>query len=409
LPQHQSTEPSKIQTIISHPLTISFYLPSLLYAFCTGLLIPILPLYAADFEISYGLIGVVLAAELIGLAVGDIPAGLLVQRFGIKRVMVLGIGVVSIAVGALFWMQTIWLVIICRLLSGFSLALFNVSRHVYLAETLKLETRGRFIAVLGGVRRAGMFTGPAVGGIVATQYGLRAPFFLFMIICLVAFFTIIIFLNVETPATSNKVHVPQVSVLSTLRLHYYVLMTAGGGFLFAMMIRHGSKVVIPLYGANVLGLSAQEIGFIVSISSAVDMMLFYPAGWVMDNLGRKYAIVPSFFGQGIGLALIPFAVNAWGLLIAGCIVGLANGLSSGSMMTLSSDLAPEDARGNFLGIWSLIGDAGSAGSPLIVGVVADLFSLHPSIWVIALAGFCASGLFAFFVPETLKQKRKIHQ
>jgi len=389
-------------------MAIPFYLPSLFYAFCTGLLVPILPLYAADFNISYGLIGVVLAAEMIGLTVGDIPAGMLVQRLGVKRVMVLGIGLLSLGVGALFWVQTIVLVIICRLLSGLALALFNVARHVYLAETVQLETRGRFIAVYGGIRRAGMFTGPAVGGIIATQYGLRAPFFVYMVICLMAFFIIIFFLEDTTPSTVSKAHVPQVSILTTLKNHYYIFMTGGIGFLFAMMIRYGSKVVIPLYGADVLGISPQEIGFIVSLGSAFDMMLFYPAGWVMDNIGRKFAIVPSFFGQGIGLALIPFTMNVWGLLIASCIIGLSNGLSSGSMMTLSSDLAPADSRGSFLGVWSLIGDAGSAGSPLIIGVVAEVFSLNPSIWVIALAGFFASGLFAYFVPETLREKQKTY-
>lgn len=389
-------------------MAIPFYLPSLFYAFCTGLLVPILPLYAADFNISYGLIGVVLAAEMIGLTVGDIPAGMLVQRLGIKRVMVLGIGLLSLAVGALYWLQTIVLVIIFRLLSGFALALFNVARHVYLAETVQLETRGRFIAVYGGIRRAGMFTGPAVGGILATQYGLRAPFFVYMVICLVAFFIIIFFLEDTKPSITDKPHVPHVSIITTLKDHYRIFMTGGIGFLFAMMIRHGSKVVIPLYGADVLEINPQEIGFIVSLGSAFDMTLFYPAGWVMDNLGRKFAIVPSFFGQAIGLALIPFTVNVWGLLFASCVIGLSNGLSSGSMMTLSSDLAPVDSRGSFLGVWSLIGDAGSAGSPLIIGVIAELFSLNPSIWVIALTGLFASGLFAYFVPETLKHKQKIY-
>jgi len=390
-------------------MAISFYLPSLLYAFCTGLLVPILPLYAADFGISYALIGVVLSAELIGVTLGDIPAGLLVQRLGIKRAMILGIGLFSLAVGALFWVQSIILVIIFRLLGGVVLALFNVARHVYLAETVKLESRGRFIAVYGGIRRAGMFTGPAVGGIIATQYGLRAPFFVFMLVCLVALVILIMYLEDAAPTANQKIHYPQVGIFTTFKTHYRIFMTGGIGFLFGMMIRYGSKIVIPLYGADVLGLSAQEIGFIVSVSSAFDMMLFYPAGWVMDNLGRKFAIVPSFLGQGIGLALMPFATTVWGLLAASCIIGLSNGLSSGSMMTISSDLAPKDSRGSFLGVWSLIGDAGSAGSPLIIGAVAEMFSLNPSIWVIALAGFFASGLFAYFVPETLKQKQKNHQ
>ncbi|MCB0139017.1 MAG: MFS transporter, partial [Caldilineaceae bacterium] len=61
-----------------------------------------------------------------------------------------------------------------------------------------------------------------------------------------------------------------------------------------------------LYGADMLGLDVQTIGWIVSISSFVDMSLFYPAGFIMDRFGRKFAYVPCFLIQGIGMALIPF-------------------------------------------------------------------------------------------------------
>ena len=47
-------------------LILSFYLPALMVTLGQGLLVPILPLYAADFEISYVLIGLVLAGEGIG-------------------------------------------------------------------------------------------------------------------------------------------------------------------------------------------------------------------------------------------------------------------------------------------------------------------------------------------------------
>jgi len=37
--------------ILHHPLILPFYLPALLTAFSVGLLVPVLPLYAADFEV----------------------------------------------------------------------------------------------------------------------------------------------------------------------------------------------------------------------------------------------------------------------------------------------------------------------------------------------------------------------
>ncbi|MBZ0298043.1 MAG: MFS transporter [Anaerolineae bacterium] len=393
---------TNFKTIRTHPLVIPLYVPSLLYAFCIGLLIPILPLYAADFDISYSLVGVVLAAELLGVTIADVPAGMLVQRFGIKRVMVAGLSIIIVTTGSLFWAQSVLLVIVLRLLGGMGLALFNITRHTYLADTVTIERRGRLIALFGGLRRAGTFAGPAVGGIVSAHYGLRAPFLLHMAISIVALGIILVYL--EDRKVKIDVGGHRISIGNTLKTNYRALLSGGSGYLFAQMIRYGRNILIPLYGADILGLSTQDIGFIVSIASAIDMMLFYPAGWIMDKKGRKYAIVPSFLGQGIGIALIPFSLSAWGLLAAACVVGFANGLGSGSMMTLSSDLAPEGKRGEFLGVWNLIGDAGSAGSPLIVGTVADLLALQPAAWAIAIAGFLAAGLFAFFVPETLKKQ-----
>lgn len=402
----KNTATSTARTILAHPLTIPFYLPSLLHAFCFGLLIPILPLYAADFGISYWLIGIVLAAELLGVTLGDVPAGMLIQRFGTKRVMLVGLGIIIVATGALFWAESVLLVIALRLISGAGLALFNVTRHTYLADSVVLEQRGRLIAIFGGIRRAGAFTGPAIGGIMSTHYGLRAPFLLYVVICTLALTIILFRLQDRKVKFRPGEHSHRSSLLTTLKTHHRILMTAGSGFLFAQMIRFGRSTIIPLYGADVLGLNAQDIGFIVSLGSAIDMLLFYPAGWIMDNLGRKFAIVPSFTGQGIGMALIPFTLNAWGLLGAACVMGFFNGFSAGAMMTLGSDLAPEDTRGEFLGVWNLIGDAGSAGSPMIVGAIANILSLQPAAWAIAGAGFVAAALFAFFVPETLKNKRK---
>jgi MFS family permease len=73
------------------------------------------------------------------------------------------------------------------------------------------------------------------------------------------------------------------------------------------------------------------------------------------------------------------------------------------MMTLGADLAPKENVGEFLSFWRLIGDGGQMGAPMIVGRIADMVGLSPAAFVIAGIGLAASGIFLFFVPETLQK------
>jgi sugar phosphate permease len=152
----------------------------------------------------------------------------------------------------------------------------------------------------------------------------------------------------------------------------------------------------------VLGLGVQAIGFIMSAAAAMDMLRFIPPP-DYGSQGAQYAIVPSFTLQAAGMMLIPLTTGFAGLLITAAMIGFANGLSAGTMLTLGADFAPDDARGEFLGLWRLIGDIGSTGGPIVVGGVAALLALQTSAVVIAGTGLMAASIFAFRVPETLKR------
>jgi len=394
--------------ILHHPLILPFYLPAVFIAFSTGLLVPVLPLYAGDFQVSYALVGLVLAGEALGMLLGDIPAGMLVRRLGLKGAMSLGLGCIALSTGALFWAGSIPEVVAYRLIAGFGFSLYSVSRHAYIAGTVRAGIRGRTIALLGGILRIGRFAGPMIGGIVAARYGLRAPFLLFAGACGLALLAVVRFAPAREVSAPRGSHASQPrggDLVSTVRARYGVLASAGAAQLFAQMIRRGRGVIIPLYGADVIGLDVEAIGLIVSLASAVDMSLFYPAGLIMDRLGRKYAIVPSFLIQAIGMSLVPLTGSFAGLLAVAALTGLGNGLGSGSMMTLGADLAPHGSRAEFLGVWRWIGDAGSTGGPLIVGAVADLVVLPTAAWVMSGAGLIAAMIFVLLVPETLRREQ----
>ena len=394
-----------------HPLILPVYAPTLLLAFCRGMLVPVLPVYAESFQISFALIGLVLGAQGMGTLAGDLPSGILLGRLGQKRSMLAGIGGMALAAVALFLASTYWELVIYNFALGFSSALWNISRHAYLARAIPVAQRGQAIAIFGGINRVGTFAGPFIGGLLGARFGLSMPFLVYGLIAAVCLIFPLAFADAVADDVAARPRVAGVRghtghLWTILRSHYRVLIPAGSGQIFAQMIRSARTTIIPLYASSVLGLDLEDIGLIITIGSAIDMSLFYVAGQLMDRLGRKFAYVPSFIIQGIGMALIPLMgpeAGFSGLLIATCIMGFGNGLGSGTMMTLGADLAPKEDMGEFLGIWRLIGDTGSTGGPLVVGAIADLAGLGPTALIMGGVGFLAAATLGLLVPETLKR------
>ena len=405
IPVRLST-PSNNETALNrrNHLILPVYIPTLILAFSQGMLIPTLPLFAKQFAASYGWIGLVLASEGIGRILGDIPAGLLLMRMGRNRSMTVGILLVVASMAALYISSTAVQVILVRLLAGVGNAIWNVSRHAYLAEATATHERGRAIAIFGGVNRIGGFVGPAIGGAIGAGFGLRMPFILYAILAGGA--CAISALSVDTETSGSTLRKP-FRLAATIKENRRVLLTAGTGQLCAQAIRAGRNVIIPLYGADVIGLDIREVGLILSLASFVDMSMFYPAGLIMDRKGRKFAMVPCFAIQAVGMALIPSSGGFWGLLAATALIGFGNGIGSGTMMTLGADLAPKESMGEFLGLWRLVGDGGHAGSPLIVGALSDLAGLTPATYGVALIGLMSSAIFALLVPETLQSRTSL--
>jgi MFS family permease len=398
---HPATPPNP-----NNHLILTVYLPSLIMAISNGMLIPIMPLYARSFEVSYGLIGIMLAAEGIGNLAFDVPAGVIIQRLGHKKVMLIGVSCTILGHLALVWAQDMVEVIAYLLLAGSGSALWSISRHAYIADLIQVQRRGRSIAVLGGIGRIGVLIGPALGGFIGATFGLRAPFLVFAALALVGALAVLFWVQEESrrqPAAETTT----IRLWDVLRTHYRPLLTAGSGQLCAQLIRAARHIIIPLYGADILGLDIQSVGLIISLSAATDVLMFYPAGLIMDRFGRKYAYVPSFIIQSFGMAMIPLTGGFTSLLLVAMLIGLGNGLGSGTMMTLGADLAPHNARGTFLGMWRFIGDSGGAGGPLVVGGVATVLGLTAAPVVIAGIGVVGVAILGWLVPETLGKKEKI--
>ncbi len=380
-------------------LTLTIYLPAMLLAFGQGILLTTLPLYAADFTSSYGVISLIVGAAALGTLVMDVPAGAILGRLGLKSTMIGGTLLVVAGTLPLAFVNSVEAVLALRIIAGIGTAFWGLSRHALIASATPVEQRGKVLSTYGGIGRIGVLLGPAAGGFIAAAVGVRASFAVSGAMAALALLLAIRYVQ-SSDMLGRRVPGRWGIVRTTIKTYARDLSAAGTAQTFGQMIRAGRLLIIPLYASQELNLGPAQIGLVMTASSVLDVAMFVPAGILMDRFGRKTASVPSFAVMAIGTAMIPLSSSFITLMIVGLVIGAGNGLGSGAMMTLGADLAPNGATGEFLGIWRLIGDLGSFLGPIVVGVIAGVFSLNGSAYVLSLIGFAAALTLALLVRET---------
>lgn len=384
-------------------LFIQVYLPTFLLAFGSGLLVPTLPLYARSFGLSYSMISLIVASRAIGTIIADIPAGFLVARYGRRAMMLVGTAIISMFMLASGFATTAAELILYQTAAGVGTGLWGISRHTYITDVIKVHQRGRALSIFGGIARCGALLGPAAGGFIGQQWGLEIPFFFESAVALVVLALVFRFITEPAPEPSHGANgsAPhRQSMMDLIKTYRRIFAAAGMAYICVQMARSGRYLITPLYGTVVIGLDVGSIGMIIFLSAFVDLALFPIAGQIMDRYGRKHAMIPAFVLMGAGFALVPLTGSFNGLLIAQLVIGMGNGLGSGTMMTLGADLAPAQGRGEFLGVWRFIGDVGGAVGPLAFGRLADVFGLASGAFLLAGVSVLSAFVFLFFVNET---------
>lgn len=386
-------------------LGLSVYLPALLFAIGQGAVIPVIPLYAMDLGASVAVAGLIVSLRGFGTMLFDIPAGFLVSRFGERWAMVLGTAALaSVAVGAAL-SRSLWVFGGLIFVMGCAWSIWLLARLSYVSERAPVEIRGRALSLLGGTNRVGNFVGPVVGGIVGSAFGLATAFYVQAALVILA--SIVMFVLVRDDGKEAARHAEPVFArfLGVVSAHWRVFATAGVATLALQILRNARQAVIPLWGDQI-GLGAAEIGLIFGASGAIDMLVFYPIGMVMDHWGRKWAGVPSLLLMALGLMLVPLAHSFVPLMLVALVGGLGNGLGSGIVMTLGADFSPPAGRGEFLGVWRLIGDVGTSAGPAVVGLVAGAIGLGMASVSAGCLGVAGAGIMAFLMEEPLRMARR---
>jgi MFS family permease len=376
--------------------------PSLLFGIAEGSVIPVIVLSARDLGASVAAAALVATLMGVGSLVTNFPASTLTARYGERPAIVGAAAWGSAAMLLRVTATSLWVFASGIFMLGMAGSVFNLARQSYLTEAVPLRLRARALSTLGGVMRIGVFIGPFLGAAAIVALGLGGAYWVGLT-ALIAAGAMALPLppHLSSPITAGTETTP--TLRSIASEHSRVYLTVGFAILLIGAVRASRQIVLPLW-AESLGLEASTASIIYGLAGAVDMLIFYPAGKIMDIKGRRVVAVPSMLITGLALALVPVTTGAVPLLAVALLMGFGNGIGSGLVMTLGADFAPSPGRPQFLGIWRFMYDSGAFTGPALLSGMTAALSLAAGIWSTASLGFLAAAFLYRWIPPRTSAK-----
>ncbi|MFM2202958.1 MAG: hypothetical protein RL673_617, partial [Actinomycetota bacterium] len=358
--------------------TISF-----LVAIGFGLIIPAIPIFARTFGVTNTLIGLIISSFAIMRFLSGLFSGKLVDRFGER--LVLGSGLLMVSVFTLLagLAQSYGQLLFFRTAGGLGSSMFSVSAGALLLRVVGDDQRGRAQSLYNGGFIAGGVAGPAFGGALLA-ISPRAPFFIYTALLIVAGTVSLIFLHEKRLGSASKSVVsdgPALTIREALKIRPYLyslfLAFLGSWIFFGMR-----SSILPLYAIDDLGVSTAVVGLSFTLALIAQGAVMVRAGKYSDKNGRRPVILVGFAITLVSLILLTLSTNVTFYLISMLVLGLGAGFAT-SAGAIVGDVI-KGKSGKVYAFWQMAGDAGMMVGPLLLGVVADLFTYRTAVLVSAL-------------------------
>lgn len=407
-------------------VAIPVYLPTLLFTAGEAAMIPVIPVLAKNVGANLASAGFVASMVTLGVLLGDLPSGWFVARVGERAAMLWSSGLALI--GSILCVTAASVV---QLgfgvgLIGLSLTVFALARHAFLTTFVPLAYRARALSLLGGMFRGGLVAGPLLTAVVLAWLGdVRWAFGLtiFFTLCTVG---VLLFMTDPESAFGKSTRVVEPdgrtlttgedelqreshNVFASVWTNRNVLLRLGMGAAMVGAIRTARSVVFPLWAVSI-GLPESQTALILGLSGLLDFALFYSSGQIMDRWGRLASVLPSMLIMAVATVFLAFT-HDWGnaafmFIVCVFVFAFGNGLGSGIILTIGSDLAPKANPAPFLGAWRFMVDAGSGIAPLAVAGVTAVASLSLATGGLGLLGLIGTGIMLRYIPRFIPRVRK---
>ena len=371
-----------------------------------------LPQVLADLDAPLAWGSWIVVSYLVAMAAMQPLGGSLGDRYGRRRLVVLGLGGFLLASLAAAVAPTVEAVIAARTAQAVAGAVALPNGSALVRTLVPLEGQGRVLGLIGtGIGAAAAF-GPPLGGLITDAFGWRWIFLANVVVIVPALVLALRLPREGAPAAGRRFdllggglllaslvtlalaatvwRVPEVPAAAPYALAAFGLasgawfwrharradppvlnlgllsrrayLAAGLTVMFSNMTMYTVFLAVPLFVAGVLGWPPGQVGLLLAAMSVPMMLLGPAAGWLADRYGPRLPALGGCAIAALGVALLTAIGGDWSrahLLLPLVVVGVGMGLSSAPTHTAALQAAGRHEAGQAAGLYSTMRYLGS--------------------------------------------------
>jgi MFS family permease len=346
-------------------------------------LAPLLPVLAADLKVGYAELGLITTGFFAAAAAVQMPVGLLVDRIGARRMLFVGMAVVSGAITLAGLSDTYWALLGLFVLAGMGNSVFHPCDYVILSASIQESRLGRAFSFHSFCGTVGFAAAPFVMAGLSSLFGWRSALFMVGLVGLAVAVLFLLMQGVLSDDAERRKKEPgqlartwKVLMSRKIISHFIYFVTSSaatgalGAFSVVVLVAHYG-VARELAGAVLTAyLSAAAVGVIIG-------------GILADRTKRHDRVLVLCMGGAavVTAAAATGALSFWVCAGALTLAGLAKGVVMPSRDLMVRQDAPPGLLGAVVAFVTIGFTVGNGASPVVSGWLVDLGSPLAVFWM----------------------------
>jgi MFS family permease len=350
---------------------------------------PVIPMAAAELGLTAAQAGGFMSAFFFGYLITQLPGGLLSDRFGTRKVLL-----VSLLLMGVFTIGITW---VPGFLSGAVLRFFaGIGSGAVLAASVKgvydyfgPEHRATAMGFFMASAPLGLLLANLISPAVAASYGWRSSFLVAGSLTLFAFGLSWLTLPRRSEASMKSTGRYE-SIGTTLKIlltHRDLMLTAAAGF-FAMWGTWGTLTWANAYMIQGMGLSLKQAGQTMALFGLGALIGQPVAGWLADRFRCRRRQTGMVILAGFAVLLWLFGINkdTRQLFVLVPLLGAGAFIFGPVLNTFISELVAAHQVATAIGFCNGVWQVGSLISPVAAGILLDRTGSYPWAFAVLAAG-----------------------